>query len=57
MAWPGLNTPNYESLIAAKIARNHDHHSTSDEDEVLLETLAREDEDCRVIDGMGDPMS
>ena len=55
MAWPGLNTPNYESLIVVKLACNHDHHSMSDEDEVLLESLAREYEDCRVVGWHGGP--
>jgi hypothetical protein len=30
MAWPSLNIPKYESLIATKLACNHDHHSMSE---------------------------
>lgn len=55
MAWPQLISPNYESLIVIVLARNHDHHFSFDDDEALLESLAREDEECRVIDGIGDP--
>lgn len=57
MAWPTLNTPTYESLIATDLGCNHGHRFTLDRDKALLESLARENEDCRVIDGMGDPMS
>lgn len=57
MAWPTLNTPAYESLIATDLGCNHDHHFTSNRDKGLLVSLAKENEDCRVIDGMGDPMS
>lgn len=57
MAWLSLNTPNYESLIVVYLASNHGHHFTTNKNEVLLGSLASKDKDCRVINGMRDPMS
>ena len=53
MAWPRLTSPNYESLINAKLACNHGHYSSLDGDEALLESLVRED-DYRVMNDIGD---
>ena len=53
MAWPWLTSLNYESLIDFELACNHNHHFNLDDIEVMLESLAREDEDCRIIYDMG----
>lgn len=57
MAWHDFNTPKYERLIAVELAHNHGYHFVTYKDEVFLESLAKDDEDCQAIDGIGDPLS
>jgi hypothetical protein len=55
MAWLGLTLLNCENLILVELACNHGCHFNLYDDEALLESLAKDDEDYEVIDGMGDP--
>lgn len=53
MAWLGLTSPKYESLINARIACNHGRFFSLDDDEALLESLVKK-YDWRVIYDIGD---